>query len=142
VPLEPEHAVELIARLLRESADPVTLIPVGPLTNVALLLRMHPELTNRIAEIVVMGGSMGAGNVTPFAAFNIWGLESPPVHDPVAVARVIVPRSCCARTPTWRSSCTARTRAAPRSATASAFSATRRTRRWRPRSTPRASGTS
>jgi purine nucleosidase len=154
VPLEPGHAVDLMARLLGESPEPVTLVPVGPLTNVALLLRLHPELTERIGEFVVMGGSMGAGNVTPFAEFNIWvdpeaaeivftsgvpitlcgldvthqalatpevlarlaglgtplsrtvvdllgffrdryreiwRLDSPPVHDPVAVARVIDP---------------------------------------------------
>ena len=154
VALAPEHAVELTARILREHAEPVTIVPVGPLTNIALLLRTYPELTQRIAEIVVMGGSMGAGNVTPFAEFNIWvdpeaadvvlssgvpvtlcgldvthqalataevfarlsaigsrvatttvdllgffrdryrerwGIDAPPVHDPVAVARVLDP---------------------------------------------------
>src|SRR5918995_68380 len=55
VPLAAEHAVELTARLLRESAEPVTLVPVGPLTNIALLLRLHPDVTDRIAEIVLMG---------------------------------------------------------------------------------------
>jgi purine nucleosidase len=72
VPLADEHAVDLAARILREHPEPVTLVPVGPLTNVALLLRTHPDLIDRIEEIVVMGGSMGAGNVTPFAEFNIW----------------------------------------------------------------------
>jgi inosine/uridine nucleosidase len=81
VPLAAVHAVELTARLLREHGEPVTLVPVGPLTNVALLLRTYPDLTERIAEIVMMGGSMSAGNMTPFAEFNIW-------VDPEAAARV------------------------------------------------------
>jgi purine nucleosidase len=154
VPLAGEHAIELMARLLRGYAEPVTLVAVGPLTNIALLLRTHPDVVGRIDQIVVMGGSMGAGNVTPFAEFNIWvdpeaadvvftsgvpvtlcgldvthqalataevlermgavgtplssalvdllgffrdryrdiwGLDAPPVHDPVAVARVLDP---------------------------------------------------
>jgi inosine-uridine nucleoside N-ribohydrolase len=154
VPLANEHAVSLTARLLRESPEPITLVPTGPLTNVALLLRTWPDLLPRIREVVLMGGSLGAGNVEPLAEFNVfvdpeaadvvfssglpvtmcglnvthqalatdavmdrlhalgtplaetvvgllgffhdryrelWGLEAPPVHDPVAVARVIDP---------------------------------------------------
>src|SRR6478736_1144304 len=53
-PPEPEHAVELLARLLRER--PHTLAAVGPLTNVALLLALHPELASRIERLVIMGG--------------------------------------------------------------------------------------
>ena len=75
----PQHAVELIADKLRER--PLTLIAIGPLTNVALLLATHPELTPRIERIVVMGGAIGLGNVTPSAEFNIWA-------DPEAAARV------------------------------------------------------
>src|SRR5215218_9599157 len=45
VPLSPEHAVGLTARLLRESSEPITLVAVGPQTNVALLLSLHPELS-------------------------------------------------------------------------------------------------
>jgi inosine-uridine nucleoside N-ribohydrolase len=76
---EPLHAVELIARKLAE--QPLTLIPIGPLTNIALLLATHPELTPRIERIVVMGGAIGIGNVTPSAEFNIWA-------DPDAAYRV------------------------------------------------------
>ena len=54
---EPLHAVELIARKLRER--PLTLIAIGPLTNIALLLATHPELTSRIERIVLMGGAIG-----------------------------------------------------------------------------------
>ena len=154
VPLAPEHAVDLMARLLRDAPEPLTLVPTGPLTNVALLLRTHPDLAERVREIVLMGGSTDVGNVEPLAEFNIhvdpeaadvvfssglpvtmcglnvthqalateavlerlrglrtplaetvvrllvffrdryrdiWGLPAPPVHDPVAVARVIDP---------------------------------------------------
>jgi inosine/uridine nucleosidase len=132
----------------------VTLVATGPLTNVAALLLAHPEVAGHIAEIVVMGGSTGRGNVTPYAEFNVhtdpeatdivvrsglpltmcglnvthqalatgdvldriaavgtplaricvdlltffagsyrrvFGFQAPPLHDPVAVARVIDP---------------------------------------------------
>ena len=153
-PLASDHAVDVIAGLLREASEPVTLVPTGPLTNIALLLRKYPGLAERIREIVLMGGSTHVGNVEPLAEFNIhvdpeaadvvfssglpvtmcglnvthqalatdevldrlrrlgtpladtvvlllgyfrdryrdiWGLPAPPVHDPVAVARVIDP---------------------------------------------------
>src|SRR4051794_33179478 len=78
-PPEPLHAVALMARLLRER--PHTLAAVGPLTNVALLLALHPELAARIERLVIMGGAVAGGNVTPAAEFNIW-------CDPEAAARV------------------------------------------------------
>ncbi|MEZ7008053.1 pyrimidine-specific ribonucleoside hydrolase RihA [Aeromonas sp. S13(2024)] len=64
--------IELMARSLRESPEPVTLVPTGPLTNIALLLAAHPELKSKIARIVLMGGAAGAGNWTPAAEFNIY----------------------------------------------------------------------
>ncbi|TQM14909.1 nucleoside hydrolase [Pseudonocardia kunmingensis] len=74
-------AVETMAAALRASAEPVTLVPIGPLTNVALLLAVHPDLTSKIARIVWMGGSLGAGN-TGAAEFN--------AHcDPEAAHRVL-----------------------------------------------------
>lgn len=150
----PEHAIELTHRLLGESAEPVTLVPTGPLTNIALLLTRYPADSARIREIVLMGGSTERGNVTPYAEANIyvdpeaarivfdsgvpvtmcglnvthqalataevvarlealegtlgplcaelitffgstyrklWGFAAPPLHDPVAVARVLDP---------------------------------------------------
>ncbi|MGL6564710.1 pyrimidine-specific ribonucleoside hydrolase RihA [Aeromonas dhakensis] len=65
-------ALELMASCLRESPEPVTLVPTGPLTNIALLLAAHPELKQKIARIVLMGGAAGAGNWTPAAEFNIY----------------------------------------------------------------------
>ena len=146
-------AVALLSDTIRASSEPVTLIPVGPLTNIALFLREHRDLKDRIAGISLMGGSMGLGNTTPAAEFNIYvdpeaarevfesglpitmlgldvthqagagpeererlrstgrvggvvagfldffaatyersfGFDSPPLHDPVAVAAVVEP---------------------------------------------------
>ncbi|MFE3326960.1 nucleoside hydrolase [Streptomyces sp. NPDC059176] len=150
----PEHAVDLMHRILTRHPEPVTLVPTAPLTNIALLLTRYPEVVAHIREIVLMGGSTDRGNRTPAAEFNIytdpeaadvvfrsgvpvtmcglnvthqalvtpdvlarlegldsglgricadlmtffastyrrlWGFEAPPLHDPVAVARVIDP---------------------------------------------------
>jgi inosine-uridine nucleoside N-ribohydrolase len=65
-------ATELIADTLREAPEPVTLIPVGPLTNVASFLRERPDLRDRIDRISLMGGSIGLGNTTPAAEFNVY----------------------------------------------------------------------
>lgn len=71
---EPDErpAVRLIADALRASSEPVTLIPTGPLTNIATFLREHPELKEKIARISLMGGSIGLGNTTPAAEFNVY----------------------------------------------------------------------
>ena len=65
-------AVALLSDTIRACSEPVTLIPVGPLTNIALFLREHQGLKDRIAGISLMGGSMGLGNTTPAAEFNIY----------------------------------------------------------------------
>ncbi|MGO9789488.1 MAG: nucleoside hydrolase [Solirubrobacteraceae bacterium] len=78
---ESEHAVDWTARTLRSAGGPVTLVATGPLTNVALLLIRYPELEARMDRIVLMGGAIGEGNVTPAAEFNIWA-------DPEAAHRV------------------------------------------------------
>jgi inosine-uridine nucleoside N-ribohydrolase len=72
VALDERHAIDLMADVLRASSAPVTLIPTGPLTNVALLLRRFPELRERIGAIVLMGGAVATGNWRPLAEFNIW----------------------------------------------------------------------
>jgi pyrimidine-specific ribonucleoside hydrolase len=71
---EPDErvATALIADTLREAPEPVTLIPTGPLTNIATFLREHPELKERVAHISLMGGSIGLGNTTPAAEFNVY----------------------------------------------------------------------
>ncbi|KFC03251.1 inosine-uridine preferring nucleoside hydrolase [Trabulsiella guamensis ATCC 49490] len=65
-------AVELMAKVLRESPIPVTIVATGPQTNVALLLNSHPQLHRNIARIVIMGGAIAPGNWTPAAEFNIF----------------------------------------------------------------------
>ena len=75
------HAVDFLAQRLEAADRAVTLVPVGPLTNVALLLARYPGAAARIERIVLMGGSIAEGNVTPAAEFNIWA-------DPEAAARV------------------------------------------------------
>ena len=69
--LSPLGAVELMAKVLRESAEPVTIVATGPQTNVAALLLAHPELKSKIARISLMGGGIATGNWTPAAEFNI-----------------------------------------------------------------------
>lgn len=154
VPQSDELAIDLMRRLILGHPTPVTLVATGPLTNIANLLALGPEVTKRIDQIVIMGGSTERGNDTPYAEFNIrvdpeaaeivfasglsvtmcglnithqalatpevldrlrglhtplgdlcvelltffsasylrtWGFTSPPLHDPVAVARVIDP---------------------------------------------------
>jgi len=76
-----QHAVDFLAEAIRGSDRPVTLVPVGPLTNVALLLARHPDAAGAVERIVLMGGSIAEGNVTPAAEFNIWA-------DPEAAWRV------------------------------------------------------
>lgn len=80
-PLVP--GVELTARLIRECEEPVTIIAIGPLTNIASLITFYPEVTENIERIVLMGGGTleHLGNVTPTAEFNIY-------FDPDAAARV------------------------------------------------------
>jgi pyrimidine-specific ribonucleoside hydrolase len=74
-------ALELMTRLLREAETPITLVATGPLTNLALLLRSAPAIRDRIAAISLMGGSLGEGNTTASAEFNVWA-------DPEAAAIV------------------------------------------------------
>jgi inosine-uridine nucleoside N-ribohydrolase len=70
-----QHAVDFLG----EHAHGITLVPVGPLTNVALMLARYPDV--RPERIVLMGGAWGEGNVTPAAEFNVWA-------DPEAARRV------------------------------------------------------
>lgn len=82
VPLDPRPADELIVDLLRAAGEPLTLVPTGPLTNVANVLARAPDVAGRIREIVWMGGSTERGNRTPYAEFNAY-------VDPEAAAAVL-----------------------------------------------------
>ena len=77
------HAVEFLRRALADAAEPVTLICLAPLTNIAMLLRLYPRIGERIERLYVMGGTFAApGNTTPAAEFNIR-------YDPEAAAIVL-----------------------------------------------------
>lgn len=79
---DPRHAVELLRDVCRSAASegsPLTLVPLAPLTNIALLLRTHPDVAAGIREIVFMGGAAHVGNATASAEFNVF-------HDPEAAA--------------------------------------------------------
>jgi pyrimidine-specific ribonucleoside hydrolase len=84
---DPRHAVEVLRDVLLEAAAGgpeglVTLVPLGPLTNVALLLRTHPEAAAGLRQVVFMGGAADVGNATASAEFNVF-------HDPEAAAVVL-----------------------------------------------------
>jgi len=81
------HAVELLRDVLADASrggpdGRITLVPLAPLTNIALLLRTYPEVAAGLREIVFMGGAAQAGNATASAEFNVW-------HDPEAAAIVL-----------------------------------------------------
>ncbi len=78
---EPLTAVELMAKTIMASGEPVTIVATGPLTNVGALLMLYPELKPKIARISIMGGGLAHGNWTPAAEFNI--LVDPEAADVV-----------------------------------------------------------
>jgi purine nucleosidase len=79
----PETAASLIARLVLEQPGEVTLLAVGPLTNLALALRLEPRLAPAVRQVIVMGGAFfRPGNATPVAEANIF-------NDPDAAAHVL-----------------------------------------------------
>jgi len=73
LPLDPRHAADfIIETVMARPEATVTLVPVAPLTNVALALRKEPRLAGRLKGIVLMGGAIGLGNTTPAAEFNVY----------------------------------------------------------------------
>ena len=66
-----ENAVDAMRKVIMESAEPVTLVPIAPLTNIALLLKTYPEVKKNIREIVMMGGSASRGNKGVMSEFNV-----------------------------------------------------------------------
>lgn len=71
-PPDREPAVEFLRRVILAQTEPLTLVPTGPLTNIALLLRSYPEVAAKIERMVFMGGAMTTSNITPAAEFNIY----------------------------------------------------------------------
>ncbi|HLI15306.1 MAG TPA: nucleoside hydrolase [Acidimicrobiales bacterium] len=72
-------AVELLRRTILMAERPLSLVCLGPMTNLALLVRQHPDIAARCERIICMAGSLGRGMATPVAEFNVW-------HDPEAAA--------------------------------------------------------
>jgi purine nucleosidase len=71
--LDPRHAVDVIIELvMSHEPDTITLVPTGPLTNIALAMRTEPRIVERVKQVILMGGAYGRGNRTPAAEFNIW----------------------------------------------------------------------
>jgi len=80
-----ENAGEFICRIVNENPGEVTLCPVGPLTNIALALRLDPTITSKVKGVTIMGGSIDeGGNVTSHAEANIW--QDPHAADEVFAA--------------------------------------------------------
>ncbi|HET8990255.1 MAG TPA: nucleoside hydrolase [Acidimicrobiales bacterium] len=82
VPVHPD-AVEVLRAAIE--SGPLTIVAIGPLTNLAVLLRRYPGLDERVERVVVMGGASVMGNVTPAAEFNVWA-------DPEAAREVFAAR--------------------------------------------------
>lgn len=72
LPLQPEHAVQFLTRRLLNANEPITLATLGPLTNLAVALIQQPAIAQQIQEVVVMGGAVTQGNITPSAEFNFY----------------------------------------------------------------------
>jgi inosine-uridine nucleoside N-ribohydrolase len=81
IELAPQHAVDLLIEFLLNSDGDITLVPTGPLTNIAAAMRSEPAILPKIKAISLMGGAIGLGNTTPAAEFNIY-------TDPEAAAIV------------------------------------------------------
>lgn len=79
--LQQGHGVDALIECARRQPGRITLLAIGPLTNVATAFAQAPELPGLLAGLVLMGGSQGAGNTTPVAEFNIYA-------DPEAAAQV------------------------------------------------------
>ena len=70
--LDPRHAVNVIIDIVNANPGEITLVPVGPLTNIGLALRHDPTLSEKVPEIILMGGSIVGGNASPAAEANIY----------------------------------------------------------------------
>jgi len=67
-----ENATDLIRRIVRENPGEITIVAVGPLTNIATVLKVDPAIAPMIKSFVLMGGALSGGNITPAAEFNFY----------------------------------------------------------------------
>lgn len=71
--LDPRHAVDfIIDTVMAHEPKTVTLVPVGPYSNIALAMRKEPRIIERVKRVIVMGGAYTRGNITPTAEFNVY----------------------------------------------------------------------
>jgi purine nucleosidase/ribosylpyrimidine nucleosidase len=75
------RAVEWLIETYRTATEPITLMPIGPLTNIAAAVAQEPKFAEWVPQLIIMGGGHEVGNMTPSAEFNIWA-------DPEAAASV------------------------------------------------------
>jgi inosine-uridine nucleoside N-ribohydrolase len=85
---QPQHAVDWLIDTYLASDGDITLVPVGPLTNIAMAIQKEPRILEKIPEIVLMGGAHDHGNATASAEFNIW-LDPEAAHVVVNCGRPI-----------------------------------------------------
>ncbi len=89
---QPEHAVFFLVDTLMKSAGDIVLVPTGPLTNIAMAMRIEPRICEKIREIVFMGGGFKVFNATSASEFNIWA-------DPEAAQIVLTSGVKCTMVP-------------------------------------------
>lgn len=80
--IQDKHACTYLVETLMNAKEKITLVPIGPCTNIGMAIRMEPKIIEHIEEIVFMGGSVGMGNVTPTAEANFW-------NDPEAIKIIL-----------------------------------------------------
>ena len=89
---QPEHAVFFLVDTLMKSDGDIVLVPTGPLTNIAMAMRIEPRICEKIKEIVFMGGGFKVFNATSASEFNIWA-------DPEAAQIVLTSGVKCTMVP-------------------------------------------
>lgn len=70
--LQSQHSVDFIIEQLLSASEPITIAALGPLTNIAVALIKAPQIAKKIEQLVIMGGTMSQGNITPSAEFNMY----------------------------------------------------------------------
>lgn len=99
---QPEHAVFYLVKKLMESDGDIYVAAVGPLTNIAMALRIEPRIAGKIKELVIMGGGHSGANASSAAEFNFYAdPEAAKIVMDSAIPKVILPLDC-----TWRASIT------------------------------------
>lgn len=98
ISVQPEHAVFFLVKKLMESDGDITVAAVGPLTNIAMALRIEPRIADKIKQLVIMGGGYCGANASPAAEFNFYAdPEAAKIVMDSRIPKVILPLDA-----TWR----------------------------------------